>query len=144
MFSKKLRQIVRALSIIICVVMISSAEKTGAIQYSPNDKPVVGVYYYPWYRQPKEWRRVMRQHLKEPQEPKVGLYRSDDPNIVAEHIAQSVRGGISFWAVSWWGPGQHCDVTFRNAILTHPDAGKLKYAVLYESTGRLRRFRNPS
>ena len=138
----------RSLSIVICMFIVAPVEAAddapAVIQFKQNDAPVVGVYYYPWYRRPVEWRRVMRQHLKEPQEPKVGLYRSDDPNVVAEHIAQSVRGGISFWAVSWWGPGQHCDVTFRNAILNHPNAGELKYAILYESTGRLGRFRNPS
>ena len=144
MYTRKLRHIAVTFSIILCVAMVSSGEAADAIQPSRKSKPFVGVYYYPWYRQPGDWRRVMRQHLKEPQEPKVGLYRSDDPNVVAEHIAQSLRGGISFWAVSWWGPEQRCDVTFRNAILKHPDAAELKYAILYESTGRLRRFRNPS
>jgi glycoprotein endo-alpha-1,2-mannosidase len=141
MFFKKLRYVVIVLLMITCEVTISSVQ---AIDNASVDKPVVGVYYYPWYRRTREWQRVMRQHLKEPQEPKVGLYRSDDPNVVAEHIAQSLRGGISFWAVSWWGPEQHCDVTFQNAILKHPDAGKLKYAILYESTGRFRRFSNPN
>ena len=144
MFHKSFRQITEMLFIIICFLMVLTSEAADTIQSRPNGKPVVGVYYYPWYRRTGEWRRVMRQHLKEPQEPKVGLYRSDDPNVVAEHIAQSIRGGISFWAVSWWGPDQHCDVTFRNAILTHPDAGKLKYAILYESTGRFGRFSNPN
>ncbi len=106
--------------------------------------PIVGVYYYPWYRHAAQWRRVMRQHVKAPQEPKAGLYRSDDPKVIAEHIAQSVRGGISFWAVSWWGPDQICDDNFKGAILPHPDAKKLKYAMLYESTGRFGRFDNPS
>ena len=111
-------------------------------------KPVVGVYYYPWYRRPgqgrsNQWRRVMRQRLSAPQEPRVGLYRSDDPNVVAEHIAQSLRGGIAFWAVSWWGEGHDTDDNFRNVVLSHPDAGKLKYAVLYESTGRLGPLRAP-
>ena len=81
----------RSLSIVICMFIVASVEAaddaTAVIQFKQNDTPVVGVYYYPWYRRPVEWRRVMRQHLKEPQEPKVGLYRSDDPNVVAEHIA---------------------------------------------------------
>ncbi|HJO08752.1 MAG TPA: glycoside hydrolase family 99-like domain-containing protein, partial [Verrucomicrobiota bacterium] len=36
------------------------------------------------------------------------------------------------------------DKTFQDHILTHPDAGKLKYAVLYESTGRLGSMKNPN
>ena len=85
----------------------------------------------------------MRQHLQPPQEPKLGRYRSDDPDAIAGHIAQSVRAGIDFWSVSWWGAETQTDVNFRDAILPHPDSGKLKYAVLYEATGRLGRFGSP-
>ncbi len=114
----------------------------------PNAKPVVGVYYYPWYRGPgqgrsSQWRNVMRLRLVPPQQPKAGLYNSADPNVIAEHIAQSVRGGIDFWASSWWRPGDRTDQTLRDVILPHPDAGKLKYAILYESTGRLGTFARP-
>ena len=131
----------------ICGVLVTSGETESDVyamaQSAGNGRPVVGVYYYPWYEQPSQWRNVMRRHLRIPQEPKAGLYRSDNPKVVAEHIAQSLRGGISFWAVSWWGPRRHDDRTFRQAILGHPDAGKLKYAVLYESTGRLGRMNRP-
>lgn len=110
---------------------------------NPDGKPVVGVYYYPWYRGGREWRQVMRQHLQPPQDPKLGRYRSDDPEVVADHISQSVLGGIDFWAVSWWGPDTQTDVNFRDAILPHPDSGKLRYAALYEATGRMGRFASP-
>jgi hypothetical protein len=105
--------------------------------------PVVGAYYYPWYGGTRQWNNVMRRHLEPPQQPALGLYRSDDPAVVAGHIAQSVQAGIAFWAVSWWGPGQTCDDNLRNAILAHPDAGKLKYAILYEATGRFGRLDDP-
>ncbi len=149
MFTKSLIKIAYILIIILCIFADSPCtaadDSPAAIQLNQQGKPIVGVYYYPWYRNPsREWRQVMRHHLKAPQEPKVGLYRSNDPNVVGDHIAQSVRGGISFWAVSWWGPRQICDTNFKNAILTHPDAGKLKYAILYESTGRFGGFNNPS
>lgn len=85
----------------------------------------------------------MRLHLKDPQKPKSGLYNSSDPKVIADHIEQSVRGGISFWAVSWWGPGDFKDDTFKNHILKHPDSSKLKYAILYESTGRMDDFDDP-
>lgn len=117
---------------------------------SVSAKPSVGVYYYPWYHgggdrwlKKNPWRRAMRVHLKNPQEPKSGLYNSRDPKVITDHIEQSVRGGISFWAVSWWGPGEDTDYTFRDNILKHPDSSKLKYAILYESTGRMRSFKNP-
>lgn len=115
---------------------------------TPTVKPMVGVYYYPWYRAQgrrgaSNWRQAMRQRLVPAQAPKLGRYDSTDPNVVGEHIAQSVRGGISFWASSWWRPGDYTDTTLRDVILEHPDAGKLKYAILYESTGRLGTFARP-
>lgn len=107
-------------------------------------KPLVGVYYYPWYRPERDqWRQVMRLHLKNLQQPKCGRYDSRDAMVIGDHIEQSLRGGIGFWAVSWWGPNEAKDVAFREHILKHPDAGKLKYAVLYESTGRFGRFDRP-
>ena len=114
-----------------------------------NSTPLtIGAYYYPWYGAAAEgeigWmRQAMRAHLEPRQLPKAGVYGSGDPQVIGEHIAQSVRAGIDFWAVSWWGPGRGDDRTFREKILTHPDAAKLKYALLYESTGRLGSMRDP-
>lgn len=110
--------------------------------------PVVGVYYYPWYRasglfRKNSWNHVMRFRLNPPHFPKAGLYDSRDPAVIADHIEQSVRGGVAFWAVSWWGPGSYTDNVFKQNILQHPDSSKLRYAVLYESTGRLGPFENP-
>jgi hypothetical protein len=115
----------------------------------PNDRsPVIGAYYYPWYGvndRPldHDWHNLLRVKLVPPQEPRAGFYRSDDPKTIAEHIAQSRRATLDFWAVSWWGPGSATDRTFREAILKHPDADQLRYAVLYESTGRLGRMDRP-
>ncbi len=120
-------------------------QKAVKVPMTVSAKPSVGVYYYPWYRGGgrSSWRKAMRLHLKNPQEPKSGLYDSRDPKVIADHIEQSVRGGISFWAVSWWGPKGHKDRTFRDNILKHPDSSKLKYAILYESKGRMGSFKNP-
>jgi hypothetical protein len=128
------------------------AMEKSAVQ--PQNKPAganVGVYYYPWYnlssdpnRTRNQWSRVMRTHLNPPQEPKCGRYDSADPAVVKEHIAQSLRAGLNFWAVSWWGPKSPTDTVFKDVILKHPDAGKLKYAILYESTGRMDGFANPT
>ena len=100
MFIERFRRIAGILSVIAFISMVSpgqSAEDSpAAIRPSRHAEPIVGAYYYPWYQHTSQWRRVMRQHLKVPQEPKAGLHRSDDPKVVAEHIAQSIRGGISF------------------------------------------------
>ena len=111
-----------------------------------SGRPIVGTYYYPWYEtqgRRSSWRNVFRQKLDPSQVPKAGLYRSSDPDVIKEHISQSQRAGISFWAVSWWGPNSLTDRNFKDAILTHPEAKQLRFAVLYEATGRFGEFDNP-
>jgi hypothetical protein len=114
-----------------------------------SSAPVVGAYYYPWYLKPRffgenRWKKAMRLHLKHPQKPMAGLFDSRDAQVIGEHIEQSVRGNIDFWAVSWWGPGSRTDDVFKDHVLQHPEFDKLKYAMLYESTGRFGEFANPS
>jgi glycoprotein endo-alpha-1,2-mannosidase len=125
------------------------AELNLAEPREPGDqRPVVGAYYYPWYGvndRPlaHDWHNLMRVKLVPPHQPRAGFYRSDDPKAIAEHIAQSQLATLDFWAVSWWGPGTATDRTLREAILKHPDADQLRYAVLYECTGRLDRMDRP-
>ncbi len=130
---------------VIAADIIRPIEKGNQSPEMISAKPIVGVYYYPWYTgSARQWNSVMRLHLKEPQKPKSGLYRSSDPNVVAEHIKQSIRGGVSFWAVSWWGPDDRKSRAFKETILAHPDSSKLKYAILYETEGRLGGFDKPN
>lgn len=114
----------------------------------PEEALTIGTYYYPWYKAapPGEtgWMsQALRGRLQPQQLPKLGVYGSQDAAVIGEHIAQSVRAGIDFWAVSWWGPEKREDRAMREHILPHPDSGKLKYALLYESTGRLGSMRAP-
>lgn len=119
---------------------VSEVQRPGAL--------TIGAYYYPWYGAAPAgetgWMtQALRGRLQPQQLPKLGVYGSRDPGVIGGHIAQSVRAGLDFWAVSWWGPGRRDDRTFREGILTHADAAKLKYAVLYESTGRLGSMKKP-
>ncbi len=114
-----------------------------------SSEPVIGAYYYPWYLKPKlfgenRWKRAMRLHLEHPQKPMAGLFDSRDAGVIGEHVEQSIRGNIDFWAVSWWGPGSRTDDVFKDHVQKHPDFDKLKYAMLYESTGRFGKFADPS
>ena len=110
---------------------------------------MLGAYYYPWYDAPKNendigWmKRALRGRLKPAQLPKLGVYDSRDPKVIKNHIEQSKYAGIDFWSVSWWGKNRQ-DETFKDHILKHSDAAKLKYAVLYESTGRLGSMKSPN
>ncbi|MEX0610541.1 MAG: DUF5010 domain-containing protein [Pirellulales bacterium] len=105
------------------------------------------MYYYPWYGSfpgGHSLNQSLRGHLVPPQPPAIGLYSNRSSATVAAHIDQSHRGNIDFWAVSWWGPQSAEDTTFRTSILTHPRRSELRYAVHYESTGRLGTFDNPN
>ena len=103
----------------------------------------VGVYYYPWYSS-SSWGDTLRHHLVPQQAPQLGYYDSRARSTIEAQIDQSHLGNIDFWATSWWGPGSSEDQTIRNDILADPWAKELKYAVHYESTGRLGTFANPS
>jgi glycoprotein endo-alpha-1,2-mannosidase len=151
------RLILCSLGIALCLGTEASGQQPAATRAELNlaaprpaddARPVIGAYYYPWYGvndRPlsHDWHNLMRVKLDPPQQPRAGLYRSDDPKVIAEHLAQSRRASLDFWAVSWWGPDSGTDRTLREAILKHPDAGQLRYAVLYESTGRLGGFDRP-
>ncbi|HIE95462.1 MAG TPA: hypothetical protein EYG03_19740 [Planctomycetes bacterium] len=126
------------------------AEDAQASDGVEAEKPLVGAYYYPWYRASRRdsdigWMdRALRGRLEPRQLPKLGVYDSRNAEIIGSHIAQSLRGGIDFWVVSWWGPGHSRSGDFKNDILSHAEAGKLKYALFYESTGRFGPFDKPS
>ena len=59
-----------AIAIIVGVLLdygvSTRADELINVKAAGPGKPVVGVYYYPWYRGPgwpRQWTRVMRQHL---------------------------------------------------------------------------------
>lgn len=107
----------------------------------------VGAYYYPWhgsYPGGHSFNDTLRGHLVPRQDPAIGRYSNRDSATMTAHLDQSHRGNINFWAMSWWGPNSAEDATIRNSILPHSRAGELRYAMFYESTGRLGSFDNPN
>jgi glycoprotein endo-alpha-1,2-mannosidase len=132
----------RQLLIWFAVAMIASVPScVGAAEL------LVGAYYYPWYGSfsgGHSWNQTLREHVSPAEPPVLGYYSSRDSATVAAQIDQSHRGNIHFWATSWWGPGSVEDTTTRNFIFTNPRAGELKYAVHYESPGRLGSADSPS
>ena len=125
------------------VVFILSTFSYAQVENLSKDKSfMLGAYYYAWYDASKNegdigWmKKALRGRLEPVQLPQLGVYDSRDPKVIKRHIEQSKHAGIDFWSVSWGGQNRQ-DETFKDHILKHPDAAKLKYAVLYESTGRL-------
>lgn len=122
----------------ILAAMVAAATARGAL---------VGAYYYPWYGPfagGHSWTDTLRAHLLPPQSPQLGYYSSRDRSTIEAEIDQSHRGNISFWATSWWGPGSSEDKTIHDVILSDPRAAELRYAIQYESTGRLGTFAQPN
>lgn len=112
------------------------------------DKEIsVGAFYYPWYGVERGAHTTLdqsfRSYLEPAHRPALGEYDSRDTAVIAQHIEWSVQGGIDFWVSSWWGPGGGEDITLKDHILPHPDGGKIKHAILYETAGRLGSFENP-
>ncbi|TDA37632.1 MAG: hypothetical protein DSO07_12370 [Thermoproteota archaeon] len=102
-----------------------------------TDDILVGVFYYPWYG-------PGRNHWREGYvgTPLLGEYFSGDQVVISKHIDWMTGHGIDFILPSWWGPyyegysGQP-DANFRE-FLKNPLAKDIKFAINYESTGRLK------
>jgi glycoprotein endo-alpha-1,2-mannosidase len=124
----------------VALVAISAARSAAG-------DPLVGAYYYPWYGSFSGGHSVnqsLRGHLVPPQPPVLGAYSNRNSETISAHIDQSHRGNIDFWALSWWGPQSTENTTIRTSILNHPRRAELRYAIHYESTGRLGTFDNPN
>lgn len=61
------------------------------------------------------------------------------PEVIAQHLAWSRDANINLWLCSWWGAGTREDITISSVIMRHTDLGDHKIALLYETTGRVRR-----
>ncbi len=74
----------------------------------------VGAFYYPWYGNPitdGEWIHWNDDNHTPPTDitsdyyPALGAYSSNDPVVVAQHMAWLRQAGVGVIIVSWWGQG---------------------------------------
>ena len=74
----------------------------------------VAAFYYPWYGNPTvdgEWIHWTQNGLQPPLDiasdymPALGVYSSNDPAVVAQHMAWLRQAGVGVIIVSWWGQG---------------------------------------
>jgi len=126
-------------------LILSNACNSEDSMSSPDkdqvDSPyTVGVYYYPWYDGDFHGGRYMRKELVPPQLPTLGEYDDRDPAVIAQHLKWSRQANISLWVASWWGPDSREDRTLLQHILPHDELGDMQIALLYETTGRTRKF----
>jgi hypothetical protein len=133
--------LIRAIAKDVATSVNSEERKTHYIrQYeniAPLDGILVGAFYYPWYG-------PSRNHWREGYTgvPLLGEYFSGDQVVISKHIDWMTGHGIDFILPSWWGPyyegynGQP-DANFKE-FLKNPLAQHIKFAINYESNGRLK------
>ena len=78
----------------------------------PDPSYQVGAFYYPWYGNPDtdgEWIHWNDDNHRPPLDitsdyyPALGAYSSNDPVVVAQHMAWLRQAGVGVIIVSWWG-----------------------------------------
>lgn len=138
------------ISLLIAVLLLTIMSVDTWASEAASDgggRPLVGVYYYPWYGHspgPHYFHNALRDKLRPVQRPSLGHYDSRDPQVMATHIEMSHQANVGFWAVSWWGPDSPHEVTLRDHVLAHPRAAEIEFAIHYEATGRFGSFDDPT
>lgn len=99
---------------------LSSATPTQSVSTplppveGPDPSYKVAAFYYAWYGNPEvdgTWIHWDQAGHKPPQDigsdyyPQLGAYSSNDPLVVAQHMAWLRQAGIGVIIVSWWGQG---------------------------------------
>ena len=84
----------------------------------PDPSYSIAAFYYPWYGNPTSngrWIHWNDPNFAPPQQiasdlyPQLGAYSSDDPLVVAQHMAWLRRAGVGVIISSWWGRDTHED-----------------------------------
>jgi glycoprotein endo-alpha-1,2-mannosidase len=84
----------------------------------PGPSPKVAAFYYPWYGNPTtdgawiHWNQSSHlppQDISSDYYPALGAYSSNDPHVVARHMAWLRQAGVGVIISSWWGQGSKED-----------------------------------
>ena len=113
---------------------------------APLDDILIGAFYYPWYNEDDPWfhfwfNEKEWESLGYRLSPLLGHYASNDPILISKHIDWATGHGIDYFLISWGyagGPGGFNDMVLKE-ILRNQLIGQIKFAILYESGGRLKK-----
>lgn len=70
------------------------------------------AFYYTWYGPNMHWEKVDAAHhdiSAARHYPEMGAYDSHDPKVIAKHIADARKVGITGFICTWWGQGSYED-----------------------------------
>ena len=99
---------------------------------TPADSGIVrAAFYYPWFTE--TWGSSANPFSV--YHPSQGYYSSDDPAVLANHIAAMRYANLNAAIVSWWGQGQHSEATRIPAVLNASKGTDFKEALYYEKEG---------
>jgi hypothetical protein len=93
----------------------------------PEVAPAVLANYFPWY-DPETWSTGCTSGGDLPRD---GVYQSDDPGVIARHIAQAQGAGLDGFAVHWFAAGDRTDTNFAQVLAQSPDGFGSTVTFLY-------------
>jgi hypothetical protein len=99
----------------------------GASGIHPAVPPMVLANYFPWY-DPGTWSTGCTSDSDQPRD---GVYHSDDPGVIARHIGQARAAGIDGFAVHWFAPGNRTDANFEKVLNLSPEGFQSTITFLY-------------
>ena len=112
-----------------------------------SEDDIIGVFYYPWYRNPavsgywKHWKSgsysppatwsayYLPSYPDSTWNPSVQLYDCSDTELLRWQDRAMARAGIDIAIASWWGIGGYEDVAFAKAIRT---CKSVQWCIYYE------------
>lgn len=112
-----------------------ATDTTGPDQ--PSTDRLVLTFYYPWYGRPDgpsgKWYHwnPETEHNDATHTPLLGLYDSNDPEVVRTHILWARAAGIDAFISSWWGPATFEDGSL-GVLLNVAEQENFKVSALLE------------
>jgi hypothetical protein len=103
------------------------AEPPRLLPLHADVAPAVLANYFPWY-DPGTWGTGCTSGGDLPQD---GVYDSDDPGVIARHIAQAQAAGLDGFAVHWFAPGDRTDANFGQVLGQSEDGFDSTVTFLY-------------
>ena len=115
-----------------------------------SEDDIIGVFYYPWYRNPtvsgywKHWKSgsysppatwaayYLPSYPDSTWNPSVQLYDCSDTELLRWQDRAMARAGIDIAIASWWGIGGYEDAAFAKAIRT---CKSVQWCIYYEPEG---------